>query len=102
MSQTQATPSWQTISNDVVDVVTALAPFASAAFPGAGIAISIGTKILQGAIALEPTAVALINQIKAGTPPTVAQLQQFDADYEAAYQKLKGDIAAKIAALPQG
>lgn len=101
MSQAQ-TPSWQTISNDVVSIVTALAPFASAAFPGAGVAISIGTKILQGAIALEPTAVALVNQIKAGNPPTATQLQQFDADYEAAYQKLKADLAAKLAALPQG
>lgn len=101
MSQPQnSSTSWETIAGDVVAVVTALAPFASAAFPEAALALGVATKLLQGALALEPEAVALINQIKSGTPPTPAQLQQFDANYEAAYQKLKSDLAAKIAALP--
>jgi hypothetical protein len=90
------------ITKGVTTVVDVLAPVASVAFPQAAVAIAIGSKIIQGVIAAEPTAIALFNQIKGGTPPTPAQLAQFSADYETAYQKLNADIAAKLAALPPG
>ncbi len=92
--------NWDAVANVAGEVVKLLEPIAAAAVPGAAEAIAIGTKIVQGVIAAEPTAVALYEQIKSGTPPTPAQLQQFEADYEDAYQTLRRDIAARLAALP--
>jgi len=100
MSSTGTGTTWDTVATVVGDVVTLLTPIAEAALPGAAEAIALGTKIVQGVLSAEPTAVALFNQIKSGTPPTVTQLQQFEADYEASYQQLRADIAAKLAALP--
>lgn len=91
---------WTSIAQGTADVAKLLAPLVGAAFPGASVALEIGTKIIQGVIAAEPTALALYNRIKNGAVPTPAELQQFSDDYEASYQRLKRDIAAKIAALP--
>jgi Na+/glutamate symporter len=91
---------WTSIAQGAANVATLLAPLVGAAFPGASIAIEMGTKIIQGVIAGEPTAIALYNRIKNGEVPTPAELQQFSDDYEASYQRLKRDIAAKLAALP--
>lgn len=88
------------IAGTVSQVVTALAPIAEAVVPEAAVAISLGQKIIQGVIAAEPKAVALFEQIKSGTVPTGDQLQQYAADYEAAYQKLNADINAKLAVTP--
>lgn len=78
-------------------VVSTLAPIAETAFPEAAAALAIGTKIVQGVLAAEPTAVALYKQIMGGTVATPAQLNDFAAAYEASYQKLNADIAAKMA-----
>ncbi|MBI3678465.1 MAG: hypothetical protein HY243_17800 [Proteobacteria bacterium] len=86
------------IAQDAAAVVTALEPLIVAAVPEAAAAVAIGAKIVQGAIALEPAALALYNQIKAGTPPTTAQIQNFETDYEAAYRQLRSDIAAQLGA----
>jgi ribulose kinase len=94
------TVNWDAVANVTGEVVTLLGPIASLAVPGAAEAIALGTKILQGVIASEPAAVALYNQILSGTPPTPAQLQQFEADYQDAYATLHRDIAARLAALP--
>lgn len=91
------TLSLATLGADVSAVVTALAPMVEAADPEIAAAVVIGQKIVQGAIALEPTAVALYNSIKSGTPPTTAQLTAFNNAYEAAYQQLNTDINAKLA-----
>lgn len=95
-----STLDWATIAADAGKVVAALAPIAESALPGASAAIALGAKIVQGVMDAEPTAVALFNQIKSGTPPTPEQLQQYASDYETAYQKLNADIAAQLAALP--
>jgi hypothetical protein len=103
-TQTAAESQAQSVAEEVVqvvgEVVTVLAPIAAAADPAIAGAVAIGAKIVAGAIALEPQAVALLNQIKGGTPPTAAQLAQYASDYEAAYQKLNADITAKLAATP--
>jgi hypothetical protein len=91
------TTTLDNIVADVTTVVSALAPIAETLDPALAPAIAIGTKIVQGVLATEPTAVALYNQLKAGTPPTAAQLTQFQSAYESAYQKLNADIAAKLA-----
>lgn len=87
----------ETIVSDVSSVVGALAPIAETLDPALAPAIAIGVKIVQGVLSAEPTAVALYNQIKAGTPPTADQLKQFQADYETAYQQLQADISTKLA-----
>lgn len=92
--------NWNKIASGVADIVSAAEPFVSAAFPGASAALSIAEKILQGVIAAEPTAVALYERITSGEVPTPDELQKYAAAYEASYQKLKADLAAKIAALP--
>lgn len=93
---------WTSVANNVAQIVTVLAPFAKAAAPGSAAAIDIATKVIQGVIAAEPTAIALYNSIKNGAVPTPEELKQFSGAYEASYQKLKADIAAKLAALPPG
>lgn len=94
------TQTWENIAQTVGTVVTVLAPIVSAAVPGAAAAIAIGTKIVQGVIAAEPTAVALYNRITSGEQVTAAELQQYASAYEDAYQRLAKDIADKLAALP--
>jgi hypothetical protein len=93
--------NWTQITQQVSAFVNAAAPIVNAgvaAFaPEAAAAVSIGEKLLQGAIAEEPAAVALVTQITNGTPLSQAQIQQYEADYEAAYQQTKADIAAKLA-----
>jgi len=92
---------WNKITQKVAEIVSALEPFANVAVgvvaPEVAPALVIGEKIIHGLINAEPTAVALVNQIKSGAEPTPAQLQQFSDNYEASYQKLKADIAAKLA-----
>lgn len=101
---TGATPStWQTIADDVNKIfgyVSPLIAVAGLAFPGAGTAFSIVDQIVQGYSVLEPTAAALVNQIKSGEPVTAAQLAQYVSDRQAAYLQAKNDIAAALAALP--
>lgn len=77
--------------------VSLVAPIVEVAAPGASAAISVGTKLLQGVLAAEPTAVALFDQIKSGAPVSDADLQKFAADYEDAYQQLDADISARLA-----
>lgn len=91
---------WKQIAQTVADLVKAAAPVLAVVAPGAASAVQIADQIIQGVIAAEPTAVALFNRIKNGAVPTPDELQQFSADYEASYQRLKRDIAAKLAALP--
>lgn len=92
--------TWEEIAADVSTVVGVFAPVVAMAVPPAAAAITLGAKIVQGAIAFEPTALRLYNQIVNGTPVTPQQLAQFELDYEASYQKLDADIKAKLAALP--
>lgn len=91
--------NWDTISKDVSNVVSALAPVVEAALPTEAAAIALGIKIVQGAMAAEPAAVALFEQIKNGTPATPTQLADFSAQYEAAYQQLNNDINEKLSSL---
>jgi hypothetical protein len=89
--------NWDQISQDVSAVVNFLAPIASAALPGAAVAISLGQKIIQGVIAEEPAALSLYSQIRSGATPTQDDLAKFAADYETAYQELNADINEKLA-----
>lgn len=91
---------WNDIAQKVSTFIQDGAPIAEELVPAWAPAIQIGSKLLQGAIAAEPTAVALVKDIQSGTVPTPAQLQTFSAQYEADYQTLHADIAAKIAAAP--
>lgn len=91
---------WDAIASTASEAVTLLTPIIEAAVPGSAAAIAIATKIANGVIDAEPTAVALYAQIKSGTPPTVDQIKALNDAYEASYQALHADLAAQIAALP--
>jgi hypothetical protein len=105
-----ATPStWQTVAEDVNKIFGAVQPYlptvealASAAVPGASLAIDIFDKVAQGYLALEPTAVELVTQIRSGTPVTANQLIQYQNERAAAYYDAKTAIAAALAKLPAG
>ena len=73
------------------------AHFIDATYEAAGATIAVLSKVLTGVAALEPTAVALWNQISSGTPATAAQLQIDETDAHAALAQLDTDIEAKIA-----
>lgn len=85
------------VATGVSNFVKAVEPIIDIAAPEAAPILAIGEKILQGIAAGAPTAVSLYNQIKDGTPATPAQIAQFEADYENAYQKLRSDLAARLA-----
>lgn len=89
---------WTDIANKVVSIVTQGAPVVEELVPAWAPAIQVATKLLQGAAAAEPTAVALVQSIQSGQVPTPTQIQQFSTDYEAAYQTLHADIATQLAA----
>ncbi len=93
---------WNATATSVSAFVKAAMPVIDAAVsiaaPEAAVAVSIGEKIIQGVIAEEPTAMALYEQIAGGVPVTKDQVAKLEADYEAAYQQTKADIAAKLAA----
>lgn len=93
------TIDWNEISADVSAGINLLAPFAETLAPEAAPAISIINKIIQGAMAAEPVALALVDQIKSGTPPTQTQLSQYYANYQADDDALKADIEAHLATL---
>lgn len=89
--------TWDEIAKDASAIINVLTPVLEDASPAASSAISAAAKVAQGVLAEEPAAVALYDQIKSGATPTGAQMQQFAADYESAYQQLNADIAAKLA-----
>jgi hypothetical protein len=89
---------WNDIATKVNTIIQDGAPVAELLLPAWAPAISVAAKVLQGAAAAEPTAVALVQSIQSGTPPTAAQLQSFSTAYESAYQTLQTDIAKQIAA----
>ena len=84
---------WKSLASDIALVGSAI----ESLFPTAATAISVATKIVQGVVDAIPTAVALYDQIKSGTPPTADQLTSYQSDYEAAYKTLDADIAAALA-----
>ncbi len=88
--------SWDKIAAEAVSALKLIEPLLTAASPAAGAALAVAEKIGQGVLAAEPTAVALYNQIKSGKTPTGDELRVAMDDYEAAYQELKADIAAKM------
>jgi hypothetical protein len=92
------TIDWTDVAIKVNTIIQTGAPVAELLLPAWAPAIAIAAKVLQGAAAAEPTAVALVKSIQAGTPPTAAQLQSFSTAYEADYQQLHADIAAQLAA----
>lgn len=91
--------NWTAISQEVANGVNLIAPFASALAPEAAPAILIINRIIQGAVAAEPAAVALVQQIQSGTIPTQTQLAQYYAQYQADDDALKADIDAHLTAL---
>lgn len=92
--------NWDDAALTASKVIEALAPLAEAAAPAMAEGVAIGAKVVQGFLAMEPAAVALVNQIKNGIPATPAQIQDYAAAYEASYQKLHADIEARLAATP--
>lgn len=89
---------WTEIAQTVADLVNAAAPIIGALAPEAAPALSIAEKILHGVIAAEPVAISLYSRITSGDVPSSAELQQFAVAYETSYQRLKADIARKLAA----
>lgn len=92
---------WDLLAKNVSAFITAAEPIVSEAVntfaPEYAGAVSVGEKIIQGAIAGIPEANALILQIKNGTPITPDQIAAFEAQYETDYQRTKADIAAALA-----
>ena len=101
MTTTSTTPStWETILADVTTIINVISPVLDIVSPAIGASVSVASKVLAGAAAAEPNAVALINQITSGAPVTVDQLQAAISAYDAAYVQLDTDIAAKLASTP--
>lgn len=92
--------NWTDITSKVVSFVNEGAPLIEDLVPAWAPAIQVATKLLQGAAAAEPTAVALVKSIQSGQAPTPDELQAFASDYEAAYQTLHADIATQLAVQP--
>lgn len=91
--------NWETIAQKVAEGVNALAPIAETLVPEAAATIAIVNKIIQGAMAAEPTAVALVQQIQSGGVPTADQLAQFYANYQTDDDTLKADIDEHLSTL---
>ena len=83
---------------DVNAAVGVLSPIIDIADPAAGATITVLSKVLTGVASLEPTAMALWNQIASGTPATAEQLGIDETAAHAALAQLDADIEAKIAA----
>ena len=94
---TTPTTTWEAILADVSAIIGAIAPVVDLASPTIGTALTVVGKLSASAAAAEPTAVALMAQIKSGTPATPDQLATAISAYEAAYAQLDADIAAKLA-----
>lgn len=92
--------TWVDTAKRVFAIVKTLEPIVGLAIPGIAPALSIATKIIQGAIDNEPIAVSLLSRINSGEVPTPMELQQYAAGYEASYQKLNASILAKLASTP--
>lgn len=90
---------WQAVALAVQKGVAALTPAIDMAAPEAAPVLDIINTILKGAIAAEPVALTLLEQLREGTPPTPAQLQAAIATYHSDDDELARDIAAHLAAL---
>lgn len=96
---------WDKALNQAGAFIIANAPLAEQAATALGqpeisAGLSIGEKIIQAAMAGEPTAKALISQVQGGTPLTLVQVQEMETKYGADYLKTKADLLAAIAAAP--
>ena len=69
-------------------IISTIAPLVEVASPTAAKAVDKVASLLTSAIAGEHDAVALIEQIKSGTPATAAQLKLDDAALDAAIDDL--------------
>jgi len=101
-TQTTAGPSWDAIAQGVGLILAAAQPVVAGAeivFPGGAVAIEIANKLLQGLVAEEPTAKALIDQFISGAPPTADQLAADIAARKGAFANLDAAVAARIAQL---
>jgi hypothetical protein len=86
------------VLTDLKAGLSLFAPALDAVLPSAAPAVVLLSKIVTGVAEAEPRAVALYQQITSpGPDPTAAELAAFVA-YEADYQALHDDIAAKLAA----
>lgn len=89
-----------TIADDIAHGIAEYAPLAEqlavalASAYGAGPAVSMAIKLASGVAAKLPEAVDLVEQIKAGTIPTQAELDAYAADETSSYNKLMKDLAA--------
>jgi hypothetical protein len=88
------TSTLDNVASVASQAITVLEPIVSVLVPGAGPAITIAGKIIQGFLDNEPTAVALYNQIVSGTPVTADQLQAYVDKYHADDDKLNADLEA--------
>jgi hypothetical protein len=90
-----------TVSTVLADVnagIAVLAPVIALADPAAAETVKVFSTVLAGVAALEPTAIALVNQIASGTPATEAQLLAAETACHAALAQLDATLEAQIAA----
>lgn len=88
---------WAKVLDDVNSGVQVLAPVVGALLPETAVAAEIIKKIIAGAAASEPAAVALYNQIIGGQDVTEDQLKAYIADNEAANDELHDEIVKQLA-----
>lgn len=87
-------------ADDIVAGIAAYAPLAEqlalalATAYGAGPAASMAIKLVSGAAAKLPDAVALVEQIQGGTIPTSDELHAYATAENGSYAKLMADITA--------
>jgi hypothetical protein len=90
---------WDKIAAGASDFIKTAAPIAETLEPEAAAGIEIGSKVLQGLLAAEPSAKALVTQVTSGTPLTAAQVRDYYATYKRDDDALAADIAEHLAAL---
>lgn len=86
-----------TISTDDIlaagqELLPIIETVAAVLFPGAGAAVSIGSKIAQGVVAAVPEAEALWLRIQSGDVPTQAELDAYAKAEDGAYAKLMAQL----------
>ena len=89
---------FEKLAAEVSAVISAVTPVVDVLAPGASKIVNIATGVLKAAVAGGHDAVALINQIKSGTPVTADQMAALDAAYDQAEARLEADAAAADAA----
>lgn len=89
---------WSKVASGVATAVNLVAPAVELIAPETTVAIEVAKRIIVGAAAAEPAAVALYNQIIGGQTPTADDIKAYIVDNDNANQELHDEIAKQVLA----